>query len=165
MYRSKQMFNLYLVLFVFIGVSLTGQYVINQGKSGDDAPPSQVLATPVDCDAAQTACTAEGEGLRLHLQLGPGVRALKPFRSLLAIEGVAPEKVLDVEIEFVMRDMDMGVNRYRLLWEEGRWVAEAVLPVCLAGRSDWVAELRLLTEDGAMRADFPFQVPGGSGAD
>lgn len=43
---------------------------------------------------------------------------------------------------FRMRNMEMGLNRYRLIAEKGgRWHAEVVLPACVQGRSDWELQL------------------------
>ena len=43
-----------------------------------------------------------------------------------------------VHARFMMRDMEMGLNRYRLLPDgTGTWTGKIILPVCVHGRSDW----------------------------
>lgn len=52
-----------------------------------------------------------------------------------------------------MVDMDMGVNRYRLEPAgAGVWQANVVLPVCVAGRSNWIMTLEV--DDVKVRVPF-----------
>jgi hypothetical protein len=51
--------------------------------------------------------------------------------------GVAPAA------EFSMRNMDMGFNRYRFVPAGTAWRASVILPVCSAGRHDWLMLLKV----------------------
>ena len=56
-----------------------------------------------------------------------------------------------------MKGMDMGWNRYRLNKDAaGYWNAEVTLPVCVSGRSDWVADFDAVAEG---RRRVQWQVP------
>lgn len=126
-------------------------------RSGADAPPVPLVASATDCDSARTACGAQGEGLRIELRLGPPVQPLEAFDIALRIADGTLTDAAAVEVQFVMRGMDMGINRYRLARAaDGVWRGRAVLPVCTSRRTDWIAELDI--RDGTHRwtAALPF---------
>jgi hypothetical protein len=101
-------------------------------------------------------CEATGAGERMRFSMA-GVRTMQPAAVSLRWEGAAVESVT---VSFTMVGMDMGDNRYRLLPDgQGGWNGQAVLPVCVKGRSDWVAEVTLKEQGGAIRtARFPLTV-------
>lgn len=125
----------------------------------DTARPATPLQVAADCDCARQACVARGAELDLELLLGPPVRPMEAFdirlRSLRGVLGVDAQ----ISVEFQMRAMDMGLNRYRLEpAADGLWQGRAILPVCTTGRSDWVARIDI--EQGGRRwtAELPFTV-------
>lgn len=128
-------------------------------RPASDAGPevAETLTIAADCDAAQTACAARGEGLAVELALGPDVQPMQAFPiRLRTIEGRLPASTV-VELEFRMQAMDMGMNRYRLLRDDqGAWTGEATLPVCSSGRSDWLAEVEIRQGGQRWIASFPF---------
>jgi hypothetical protein len=56
------------------------------------------------------------------------------------LDVIAPESAAPYA-SFQMQGMEMGLNRYRLLWNNGKWHAEAMLPACVQGRHDWILRL------------------------
>jgi len=65
--------------------------------------------------------------------------------------------VRQVLVQFTMKGMDMGLNRYRLVSDgAGRWTGKAMLPVCTTGRTDWLATVMLNGPAGERRAQFAF---------
>ncbi|RMG31874.1 MAG: hypothetical protein D6721_00210 [Gammaproteobacteria bacterium] len=107
-----------------------------------------------DCDAARAVCETVGSGVHVRLRLGPGVRAMHPFPVVLEVP-----KAHGVVIRFEMPGMDMGKNVYRLdRAAPGRWAGKAILPICLSGRTDWVARVEIERADGRYLAVFPFHV-------
>lgn len=120
------------------------------------AAPLQVEA---DCDSARAACRAQGDDLAIELRLGPALRPLESFDiELRVLRGVLDAQAR-IEVEFQMRDMDMGLNRYRLeRSEDGFWQGRAVLPVCTTGRSDWVAVIGIEQDGRRWIAEMPFGV-------
>lgn len=126
-------------------------------RSGLDAPPVPLTVSAADCDSARAACGAQGEGLQIELRLGPPVRPLEPFDVALRVADGVLTDAARVEVQFVMRGMDMGINRYRLARAaDGIWRGRAILPVCTSQRADWIAELDI--RDGTYRwtASLPF---------
>jgi hypothetical protein len=117
-----------------------------------------VLRIETDCDSAQRACRARGDGLELELRLGPPVRPMEAFNiQLRKLRGVLVPDT-HVEIQFQMRAMDMGINRYRLLADaDGVWRGRAMLPVCTTGRSDWLARVEIMQNGRRWTAELPFE--------
>ncbi len=93
----------------------------------------------------------------MALQLGPGVVPLQPFPARLAISGEMAERIEEIQIDFAMTGMDMGINRYRLVRDGSVWNAPVVLPICTVGRSDWIASVAARTADTIYQADFKFR--------
>lgn len=124
------------------------------GGCSRDEPATLVQAEAKGCDAALAECRIRLEGVAVTLKLGSGVEPLKPFAIRATIE--AAEQPEQVVIDFQMRDMEMGLNRYRLLPQQGEWQGRATLPVCSASRMDWDALLEFTLAGRAYRLHFPF---------
>ena len=74
--------------------------------------------------------------------------ALKSFDLTVQADGVK-----QLYASFVMVGMEMGVNRYRLINSgNNSWHAKVILPVCVAGRRDWVLTLAL--DNNAVQIPF-----------
>ena len=74
--------------------------------------------------------------------------ALKPFDLTVHADGVK-----QVYASFVMVGMEMGLNRYRLVATgNNSWYAKVILPVCAAGRRDWM--LTLVLDNNAVQIPF-----------
>jgi len=147
---------------VLIAVGLIGVWVLRSGQ--EVSPPEAVLLqAEANCDSAQRACRIFGTELEFELRLGPPVRAMESFEiSLRRLRGRLDTDA-QVTVEFQMRDMEMGLNRYRLAADAGDvsdaggvWRGQAVLPVCSAGRSDWIAQVEISTSGQHWRAELPF---------
>ena len=62
---------------------------------------------------------------------------MQPLPLVLEVGG---GEISEPRIAFAMVDMDMGASRYQLeSIGVNRWQAEAILPICSAGRRDWLA--------------------------
>lgn len=160
--KIRGLYILLLFALIFVGW-YAGQLFFSArlatGPSDDSVTVPLIVAS--DCDVSRTRCRAQGESLELSLKLGPPVHSLKPFDIEVAIasgEDSAPESV---EIEFLMSGMEMGINRYRLeASESGVWRGRAVLPVCVTGRRDWRAIVRVISGGSKLRGQFSFTVSG-----
>ncbi len=124
----------------------------------DRAPPADLPLTELDvapgCQVQQGCRVAEG-GMTVEVRFGETPRALQPFPVSLQVIGGEPVETLSVS--FYMQGMDMGMNRYHLLGDAGSgWKAAVTLPICVSGRSDWVAEFELLTKQRRLRFRVPF---------
>ena len=92
---------------------------------------------PVECADLLHGCTMAD---KLTLQFSSPPSALTAF-DLVVKAGASR----DIHATFKMKGMQMGENRYRLVFENGVWKAKVLLPVCVQGRRDW---LLLLDVDG-----------------
>lgn len=154
---QRQTLTLLLSLVLVIAI-LAGAWFL---RSGMDAPSmtAEPLQTAVDCDSAQRACAARGGDLEFELRLGPPVRPMEAFEIRLHVLRDTLAADAQITVEFQMRGMDMGLNRYRLeRAADGVWRGRAILPVCTTGRSDWLARVELVQRGKRWMAEMPFEV-------
>jgi len=101
-------------------------------------------------------CPAPVDGCgdqNLHVVFASPPAVLKPFGIDVAMAGAQA-----VHASFAMDGMEMGLNRYRLLQKpDGRWHGDITLPVCVQGRSDWIARVDVETATGLQRYQFTFK--------
>ncbi|MFC3533519.1 hypothetical protein ACFOLG_15175 [Vogesella facilis] len=101
----------------------------------------------VSCSNLQAGCPLPDGSL---LQLDRAPQAAKPFGLSLSRHAGEPPA-----IEFAMRDMDMGFNRYQLLPQGDGWRASITLPVCVSGSRQW--RMALKYPDKTWLIDFDSQ--------
>lgn len=151
----------FLVLVIGLALGFAAVQLFHGLRAPATAPdelPTSVLITHPDCQLRQSACTAALGEQRVGLQFSAPVQALEPFWVEALVAGMA---VREVQLEFTMKGMDMGQNRYRLLPSGEAWVGSVTLPVCVAGRSDWVATLTVAGDGRKWVAEFPFRLDDG----
>lgn len=135
----------------------------DQGR--EDGRTAQIVRFILEpgCELGQAACVASGkvadQSGSLSLSLGPELRPLVQFLARVTLSGAAAKDPRSVLLDFRMSDMDMGLNRYRLRQhQDGHWSAQAILPVCATGRTDWVASVWVEAGASRIQAEFPFVV-------
>ena len=129
----------------------------DSGSSPSDSPKLPLQVTQ-GCDPVATTCEAQGSGVTMQLHLGPGVKPLQPFPLLLKVQGAGAEKA-DIHVDFGMVGMDMGINRYqlqRVAGKPGQWQGRITLPICTAGRQDWIATVTMASAKGVYVARYTF---------
>ena len=105
---------------------------------------------PLPCANVVAGCVWPQQGLNIRFDRHP--QAMQPFR--LTVEA---ENAHAVHVSFTMRDMPMGLNRYRLLSEGGGvWASQIILPICVQGRSDWLMLIEIDTGKQIERVQIPF---------
>ena len=92
-------------------------------------------ATTVSCADPVAGCRLK-DGLELRFSHEP--KMMQAFD----LEVAAPADAV-LHASFQMQGMEMGMNRYRLLRDGGKWHAGVMLPACVQGRSDWVLRLEV----------------------
>lgn len=103
----------------------------------DSAPKTAIPVYP--CADLTQGCKVSLEGKPLEIRLSATPNALQPFALTVKIDDVK-----QVSASFAMVGMEMGGNHYQLLpVQKNVWEAKAMLPVCVAGRRDWVLTLSL----------------------
>lgn len=126
-------------------------------------PKADVTVQPLPgCDLQKTPCRAGlpgGGNLELSISPRP-IPLAAPIRVEVKIAGLPAETV---EVDFAGVSMNMGYNRPRLAAAgDGRFTAEATLPVCVTGEMDWGATV--LLEAGRRRFSVPFRFRAGGHA-
>lgn len=102
------------------------------GQQAEQA--AQPEPPPAVCADLVQGCRAGKLGVRTETP----PTAMQPFKLWVDAPGARA-----VTADLAMVDMDMGPNRYRMVAQEGRFVAAVVLPMCVSGRSDWLLTLEV----------------------
>jgi len=153
--------RLHVAFWIFLAalmLALAGYWL---GKpAGADRPVKQLAVEP-DCWPVGGWCHAGKGRLDLALRLGGPVTPLTVFPVELGIEGLDPASIDAVTVTFEMQGMDMGLNRFELGPVSGpgkkvRYRGKAMLPVCVSGRADWRARVKVATPRGLYEAVFGF---------
>jgi len=146
-----------LLLLTLLVLVLGGGYLYRQWSGdGGNVAASTPMRVDTGCDPGRNACVAVAEGIKLRFSLGPGPRPLRMFPIRVEVEGPEVDGVL---VDLSMRDMDMGINRFRLTDAgAGSWTGEGMVPVCWVGRRNWIARVALETVAGRYQADFPVEI-------
>jgi len=114
------------------------------------------------CELSAGPCLAElGSEGRLALDLGVRgeIHALQRLPLEVSLDGVDAKRVV---VDFVGRDMDMGLHRYPLSpGEDGRFRGEGQIPICTEAVMPWRARVIVETADGKLGSGFDFDVERG----
>ncbi|MBF7053585.1 hypothetical protein IOC61_09625 [Halomonas sp. KAO] len=114
-----------------------------------------------ECQLSSGPCLARlGEERQLTLDLGVRgeIRALQRLPLEVSLQGVKAERVM---VDFVGRDMDMGLHRYPLsLGADGHYRGEGQIPICTEAVMPWRARVVIETADGKLGSGFDFEVRG-----
>lgn len=132
-------------------IILVSSFQFSCGKN--DTPIN--LGVAHSCDAAESVCTLSAGKHSLTLELGPNVKPLIPFETIIKLKSV-DAKEENVVVDFRMVGMDMGMNRYRLIQHGDVWSGKVTLPVCVASRTDWLAVVEFSDSGKHYIASFPF---------
>lgn len=123
-------------------------------------PKADVAVNPdPGCDLQRGACEAPLPGAgKLRFSLTPRpIPVSEPLAMSVELEGAAADKVT---VDFAGVSMNMGFNRPILERSgPGRFVGQAILPVCVTGRMTWQATV--LVESGQTRIAVPFRFDAG----
>lgn len=119
-------------------------------RHADKALPVEHILVELPCDVSD-GCTLTAPGLTAKVVMGADRHVLRPFPVKLEI--ATELSIEQVTLGASMKGMDMGLNRYQLLSTDGKsWNARVTLPVCVSGRTDWIALFELT--GGGKRMQF-----------
>lgn len=117
------------------------------------------IAPQPGCDLNTQTCSAElPGGGRLELSITPRpIPVVKPLQVDVRLSGRVADQV---EIDFSGVAMDMGHHRLQLVADgQGRYLGQAMLPVCISGRMTWQATLIVGSGHQTIAIAFPFDAP------
>lgn len=140
---------------------VTYHYVMSSKK--EDTQTVRLETAKPDCNPVKFTCKAGNTQQAVTLHFPENVAYLKPFKMRVTIQGFGQEVIEKVNVDFKMVGMDMGLNRFTLspvLDEKGNvyYEGEGILPVCVSGRVDWLANTHIMTTDKHYDAIFEFKV-------
>src|SRR5574343_467587 len=145
------------ILMDLIGLELIALVVIVGYKLSPMLLPKADVTVQPDpaCNLQQSACSVSlpgGGTVTLDVSARP-VPLVKPFEIEVRTQGV---EVRGVEVDLAGIDMNMGYNRPVLAARgDGRYAAEATLPVCITGGMDWQATV--LIETASQQIAIPYR--------
>lgn len=145
------------ILFVIILLmALAASWFLRPAKQemmGLEPATTMLMLTDKDCDARGNTCEASLGRYKLRISMDPNVQTLQPFSLTVEADGWQPQQLA---VYFSMQGMEMGLNRFRLVQTGNVWQGQAVLPVCTAQRSDWMASVFMSHKGQRYRAEFGF---------
>jgi len=115
------------------------------------------------CNAQKNICRVETNEFKIELSFDEKIFYLKPFYVAVVTKNKNNTNVESVQIDFKMKNMDVGVNRFILNKTSIKnnkqvWQGKALLPICVTGRVDWVAELAVITKNNKYIISVPISV-------
>ena len=123
-------------------------------KAAETDLPVTTIPVEQPCDVLE-GCRAANDLLSAEVVFGSQARALQPFPLQLRLEG--HHEIESATVTFSMQGMDMGLNRYQLAGDAmSAWNASVTLPVCMSGRTDWLADFELLVDGKRFHLQVPF---------
>lgn len=117
---------------------------------------SNLKSVEIDCLLHKNPCKLQYRSIEAVVHIEDSISALKPFKvQITDMNG----SIKNASVRFSMKKMDMGYNSFNFSQlVNGEWLANAVLPVCTAGRSDWLMELVLESENDKALFSFVIEV-------
>lgn len=149
-----------LISLVFIGVLsvVIFQSINIHNKNLERA----VIVIPAGkCKPQTQICKVELGDLNVDVFFEKNIFYLKPFK--MSIRTTKNNNIESIIVDFKMKDMDMGINRFELIKinntdEKQSWTAKAILPICVNGRSDWIAAILVKIDKIHYKLTLPFEV-------
>ncbi len=146
-----------LVLFTLGTVAVALWYLTSYSLRGSD--DVSWFPEEAGCELTQGACQASlgGDGsLTLDLGADGKIRALEILPMTVVLEGVEAESVV---VDFIGRDMDMGLHRYPLVREgDGTFRGEGQIPICTQTVMPWRARVIVTRGERRLGSGFNFEV-------
>lgn len=123
-----------------------------------------IIKMPIEnCMPQERICNIKINDIEVSVSFEKEIFYLKPFKVSLFSENKNSNGIDAVYIDFKMRNMDMGVNRFLLSGTDSKnnkqnWQGKALLPICVTGRADWYSELEIIIDKKKYIVSFPFTV-------
>lgn len=146
-----------------VSLAVAGYFAGRRLLPPSPAPATvRVLPVSADCEPLGHPCRASDGAVTLAFSLPQRVTPLASFTMTVQVQGEAARQV---NVQYLMQGMDMGLNLYPLVRQAAApagtgasvWQAKGMLPVCSASRLDWVAVVTVESTSGRYQARFPFR--------
>lgn len=150
------------IIFFFLLIIVAG--IILSVKWHHKNNEQTIIKLPFEnCYAQNKICTLIIDELKIEISFSKNIYYLKHFDVSVSTESKTDIDVESIHIDFKMKNMNMGVNRFiltKISSENKRqnWKGRALLPVCVTGRADWVSELEIMTKQNKYILTLPLNV-------
>ena len=156
-YKNKIMAVLFFLLILLVLVTQ------NLSWKKMDKELTVIKISYEDCKPQKQVCNVELGGIKLGILFDEDVFYLKPFNVSVLLDDNSSNKVESVYIDFKMKNMDMGINRFLLSITDTKnkkqsWQGKALVPICVTGRADWFSEVEVITNKVKYILTFPLFV-------
>jgi hypothetical protein len=147
-------------IFIFIIFFYITKTKIESGKIIESA---KVIAQQSECKPQGQVCKIRVGKFIAEIEIDKNVFYLKPFNVNVRIDKSEIQNIKSVYVDFKMKGMDMGVNRFNLHRKDTseklvNWEGKALLPICVTGRVDWFSEVEILTNKEKYIFSLPLEV-------
>ncbi|MGR2738405.1 hypothetical protein ACUY1T_08135 [Billgrantia sp. Q4P2] len=146
-----------MMLATLLTLSVALWYLLSHLVRGD--PDVDWYFATLPCDLHQAACSAslgDGRTLTLSVEAPRGIHALERLPLTVRVDGI---EVRSASVDFVGRDMDMGLHRFPLSKQDnGRFEGVGQVPICTESVMPWQAQVVVETPEGRLGSRFDFTV-------
>ena len=148
---------------LFIIAVIAVLIMINIKWSGGSKEQAVIKLPDVKCNAQKKVCKVELDEFNIEISFDNNIYYLKPFNIFVWTEAKTDFNVKSIQVDFKMKNMNMGVNHFSLRKTEfenkkQKWQGKALLPVCVTGRADWFAELEVVAKQAKYILSIPLSV-------
>ena len=153
-----------IILLLFLFIALIIFAVFKNKKSLKEAVKLEERSYPVfSCKPQYKVCKVSLDKFNLEVELDKNIYYLRPFNVTIRTEEKESKEIKSIQINFKMKGMNMGVNRFNLLninaaEKISAWKGNTLLPVCITERRDWFSEIEILTRKEKYIFSFPIDV-------
>jgi hypothetical protein len=146
----------YLILMTLIAVVVALWYLASHSlRLGKEV---HWIASSTPCNLHEGVCTARLDDSVLAFEMG-GEGPIRAMEALPLVVSLSGMKARSVAVEFVGRDMEMGLHRFALSsGEDGVFRGEGQLSLCTHAVMPWQARVVVETADGRLGSRFDFDV-------
>jgi hypothetical protein len=154
---NKKIITLFVLFIIMIISSQNLKWV---GQSIE----KKIINVPTgNCHAQKQLCTVTSDDFKIGISFDKNIYYLKKFNVSVWTENKESADIESIQIDFKMKNMNMGVNRFMLekINSENKrqqWQGKALLPICVTGRADWFAELEVVTKQSKFILTLPLFV-------
>lgn len=152
--------KLFIIFLLFIAVFIAVLKLMPKNKKNDMIP---VYVSTADCAIQEKKCQISLGEINFNILMDENIYYLKKFNVDVFVESKFKNNIKSIKVSFKMKNMNMGVNAFTLNKvladkQNETWKANAILPICVSGRADWVSELEVIIKNNKYILVFPVQV-------
>lgn len=149
MIRKQGLWSIFLVT-VLVGIGLWWQ----------TRQPQQVnIISEIQCQPTKGDCIASFAGGQLIWLVKDDIKYMQKFEHVIELSKNTTQNIQNLSIEFVMQGMQMAANQSVFIkHSDGVWKSQSVLPVCVSGRKDWLAVVKIESAQGQWQTGFKFTI-------